>query len=444
MQLICLSVSYHNTPVEWRECLSLPQERMEEAFSKSPLRTGVYEPIAEMVILSTCNRLEVYALVSFAAGMEDSLNAAVQPVLSYMSDVLEIPTAQITPFIRRYAGIQTVEHLFQVASGLDSIAIGETHILGQVSRALETGLQLGSTRHALSSLFRAAIYTGKRVRTETEIGRHPTNISTLGVQLAEKTCGSLSAQNILVVGAGKMGGCTLEALRALEAQQVFLTSRTHAHALEMAGRLGGSVLPYESLPDSLVQADVVFTSSAAPQPILHYTLLEQVMRQRPERPLTLVDLAVPRNVETRVKEIPGVQVLDMDDLQSFAKTTVFGSYQEITRAGGIVKEEVAAYEKLLRVIPFIGELHKKVEEIRQRELEKTLRHLRDYPPEVSDQLEVFSRALVRKILHEPTMHLRAETDQEALDDYLSTLKKLFALSENTVELSLYEGESWEH
>lgn len=443
MQLICLSVSHHNTPVELRECINLAPQVIENAFINSPVRTAPFEAILELAIVSTCNRLEIYGLVSLAAAVEENPLSVIQPVKAYLRDALDIPIPQVDSYFRQYMGGQAVRHLFQVASGLDSIAIGETQVLGQVSRALDTALQFGSARHVLSSVFRAAIHTGKRVRTETEIGRHPTNISKIGVQLAESKMGRLVDRNILVIGAGKMGEYTIDALQSSGVQQIVLTNRTLNHAIEMAEQMGGRVLAYEHLFDGLVEADLVFTSTAAPVPIIHRDLILQVMQRRKGRSMTIVDLAVPRNTEARVKDIPNVDVVDMDDLQTFAKSAVVSSHQEIARAQDIVEEEVTAYEKLLRIIPFIGELHRKVEDIRQREVEKALRRLSNPTPEVSEQMEQLSRSLVRKVLHEPTMHLRTETNQETLTDYVDLLAKLFDLSENVPDF-LKKDNRWEH
>ncbi len=203
MQLVAISVSHHNTPVELRACLSLPVD-FEDAFTHTPVRAGSYTPIREMVLLSTCNRLEVYALVAYE-GVDETPEMIFEPVLAYLHEVFEFPLSQAMPFIQRYSGTQAVEHLFQVAAGLDSIAIGETQILGQVSRALDGALQPGTARHVLSSLFRAAIHTGKRVRTETEIGRKPVSLSMLAIELVEDQIGSLDGCTVLVIGAGKMG-----------------------------------------------------------------------------------------------------------------------------------------------------------------------------------------------------------------------------------------------
>jgi glutamyl-tRNA reductase len=451
MQLICLSVSHHNTPVELRECLSLPVEDLEEGLGHFPIRVNPFETLSEMVILSTCNRLEIYAVVDFqdsdpartaaAAGTAgaENLETVFQPLLDYLRVVFEIPTRRVEPYFRRFNGAQAVRHLYLVAAGLDSIAIGESQILGQVSRSLDTALQIGSARHVLPSLFRAAIHTGKRVRTETVLSRRPVSISTVAVQMAEEKIGRLADRKVLVVGAGKMGGYTLEALQANGARLVTLASRTFAHAIDLAGRFGTTPIPFERLVDVLLDADVVFTSSAAPLPIIHLDMIQKVMTRRSERPLALIDLAVPRNVETRVRELANVRVFDMDDLQAFAKEAIISSHADIARAESIVEEEVGEYEKLLRIIPFLGELHKKVESIRQREVEKTLRHLHNPDPEVCAQIEVLSRSLVQKILHEPTMHLRSESNQETLNDYVDVLARLFDLSEKEAKL-LQNGE----
>jgi glutamyl-tRNA reductase len=442
MQLLCLSVSHHTASVKLRECLSLPTEVLESAFTQHPFRMGPFEPINEMVVLSTCNRLEVYALVAEQEGVRDDAGLAFQFIFNYLDEVLGIPTAEIEPYFRAFSGIHTVEHLYQVAAGLDSIAIGENQILGQVARALEIGLRLGSARHVLSSLFRSAIHAGKRVRKETEIGRRPTSISTIAIQLAETNLGSLADSSVLVIGAGKMGAFALEILKERGMRQIMLVNRTQEHAVDLMKRLGvnGQVLTYDCLVDGLAEVDLVFTSTSSQAPVLWRELIEQVMASRPQRPLMLLDLAVPRNVAMDVKEIPNVYLYDMDDFQAYVKATDEDSYPAIAQANAIVAQEVAAYDKLLHIIPFIGELHRKVELIRQREVEKTLRHLAVADPKINQQIEIFSRALVRKILHEPTMHLRSESDQETLNDYVDTLAKLFDLAENEDGVTLQKGE----
>ncbi len=443
MQLICLTVSHHNTPVELRECLSLSPEDIDSALSKHPLQTGLLQSISELVILSTCNRLEIYALAPGIDGDERAIPLASQPLLAYMREIWNIPVSRVEPFLQILAGSAAVRHLFEVAAGLDSIALGETQILGQVIRALDIALRLGSARHVLSTLFRSAIHAGKRVHSETDVGRNPTNLSAVAVQLAASRLGSLARQAILVVGAGKMGSYTLEALQAQGAARIALTNRTYQHAVDLADQHGGRVLPYEQLREGLVEADLVFASTAASTPIIQADLVGRVMEQRPDRPLMLIDLAVPRNVEGSVRHIAGVQSLDMDDLQTFVQTSAAGQYQDLAVARAIVAEEVTEFEKLLRVTPFLGELHKRAEHIRQYEVRRAMGKLRDPDARVTEQLELLSRALVRKLLHEPTMHLRTVRNPETLGQYVDVLRQLFELDEAEADPLMPHGDIWQ-
>jgi glutamyl-tRNA reductase len=440
LQLLCLSISYHNTPVELRECISLSEEAIFDAFSSHPIHQGDYSAINEMVIISTCNRVELYTSINLPAGLEGDSKTADEPLLAYMSQELGLPTLLVEPYIKSFTGIQAVDHLFRVTSGLDSVAIGESQILGQVSRALEVALRSGSARHVLPSLFQAAVHLGKRVHTETEIGRRPTSISSVAVELAEDVMGSLAGKTILVIGAGKMGGLVLEALSARHVHHTILMNRTFDHAAEMAERFRVSTNPFEQLFERLVQTDLVFTATSSPRSIIHRDLIARVMAQRKQRPLFLIDLSVPRNVGVDAGEIQNVHLYDMDDIQSFARNLQPSRYPDISRAEALVAEQVLEYDRLLQVVPVIGELHKKAEEIRRREVERTLRHLPALDPATCEQIELLSRSLVKKILHEPTMHLRTEANRDTLKDYADTLSRLFDLQAEEPDSELREEE----
>lgn len=428
MRVLCLSVTHHTTPLSLRECLSLSPQQIEEVLERHPIRSAPFESIRELTVLSSCNRLELYAVINPMGYPDDRSGNAGQPVIEYLDKAFGLPAREMSPYLQYFSDGQAVEHLFKVTAGLDSIAVGETQILGQVSRALENSLKAGGAHHVLSSLFRSAIHAGKRVHSETEVGRHPTSISHLAVQLARHRLGTLAGRRVLIVGAGKMGTYAIHALQGEGVQAIILVNRTFEHAAHLAEGTGVVVANYDSLADELTLADVVFTSTAAPGPIIHQAMVAEVMRARQGKPLFLVDLAVPRNVEAEVKSIRGVTLVDMDDLQAFVSTNQDGQ-PEINQAQAIVDEEVSEYMKMLRIIPFIGELHRKIELIRQRELEKTMRNLKQVDPQIGEQLELFSRSLVQKIIHEPTMHLRTESDEETLNDYVDTLARLFDLSE---------------
>jgi glutamyl-tRNA reductase len=441
MQLICLSLSHHNTPLKLRESFSLPDASIAAALEKQPVGSAEFEALREMIVLSTCNRLEVYALVAFTGASEETPEQAFDLLFAYLSLVYALPIGPVEPYFRRFSADAVVEHIFRVTTGLDSIAIGETQILGQVSRALDTALQLGSARHVLSGLFRAAIFTGRRVHTETEIGRHPVSLNSIAIHLAQVTSGPLDGRKILIIGAGKMGKATLEALLQESRCAASVTSPTYAHVLEVTTCCGGTPLPYARLEEGLADADVVFVSTASVELVLTAEMIAEALGKRPERSLTLIDCSVPRNVDPQARAIQGVRLFDMDDLQAYAQENFTRSNLEIARAMEIVAEETGGYLKLLRIVPFIGQLHRKIEDIRQREVEKTLKRLRDTSPEVNEQIEQLSRSLVRKILHEPTSHLRSESNQETLNEYVDALGKLFDLSEQPNDLQPETGET---
>jgi glutamyl-tRNA reductase len=430
MQLICLSATYPNTPLEVLECLNLPEAVLEDVLSERPIREGAYTSVRELAVLSTCNRLEVYALIREEDGA----------LLDYVHRLYPLPAARIDPFLRRYEGMAAARHLFRVAAGLDSIALGETQILGQVARALEAGLRLGITRHALSSLFRAAVRAGKRVRSETEIGRRPVHVGSLGVALAEMRCGGLAGRTALVIGTGKIGGATIAELRERGVREILLANRRMETSHEAAGAYGGTALPYRELFEGLIAADLVITSTSASAAVIETEMVQAAMSGRAGRALAFVDLGMPRNVAPGVRQIPGVQVFDMDDIQAFALSAGASGHAGLAQAEAIVAVEVAEYEKLLKIIPFLGELHRKVEQIRRQELEKALRNLNGAAPEVAEQMEIFSQSLVRKILHEPTMHLRSQAEGETLNDYVDALAKLFDLGENPAEAGFPDGD----
>jgi glutamyl-tRNA reductase len=426
MHLICLSLSHQNTPLKLRESFSLRDEAITNGLQQHAINRDDFMALRELIVLSTCNRLEVYALV---ADDEEASDQAHSLLGDYLRHGLTLPIHLAQPFFRRFSGDAVVEHLFRVATGLDSIAIGETQILGQVSHALELALRLGTARHVLSGLFRAAIFSAKRVHTETEIGRHPVSLNAIAIHLAQESSGALDSKHILVIGAGKMGRGTLEALHQAGSPEIRVTSPTYAHVLEITHCCGGSPLPFDQLAEGLAWADVCFISTAAAEPVLDLERVARVTAQRSQQPLTLIDISVPRNVDPCVRRLAGVSLFDMDDLQAYAQENFTRSHQEISRALEIVQEEIQAYLKLLRIVPFIGQLHRKIEDIRQREVEKTLKRLQDASPEIGEQIELLSRSLVRKILHEPTTHLRSETNQETLNEYVDALGKLFDLSE---------------
>jgi glutamyl-tRNA reductase len=427
MKILCLGLSHRTTPVELRERLSFSDATLRAVLARFGCGQGARpDHLSELVVLSTCNRLELYACASHSPA-DDPVHA----LLDFLAEVHGVRLAEFEHHLYRYIGVEAARHLCRVAAGLDSMILGEPQVLGQVTEAYERALGQHTVGRVLSALFRTAIRAGKRARTETAISRNPASASSVAIRLAEQVVGKLVDRQALVIGAGEMGELVLEALRVRGVRHIAIVNRTQQRATELANRWGGQAYGFEQMADSLVQADIVITSTGAPHTIIGPALLRDVMAQRPQRPLVFMDIAVPRDVDPAVKEIPGVHVFDIDDLHSRLDGSIAERQSEIPLVEAIVEQEVANFEAWLRgveVMPVIADLRQKAEAIRQSEIERTLRHLPDLDPQIREHIQHLSRSLVNKLLHEPTVHLRAEAGNGHAAEYAETVRQLFGLA----------------
>ncbi|HZW03439.1 MAG TPA: glutamyl-tRNA reductase [Anaerolineaceae bacterium] len=442
MKFYCLGISHQTAALEVREPINAAVSDLSAAlrFYRENVERflGAH---SELAVLTTCNRFEVYA----ADPREDnqparSDQAVFQVLLAYIEELTGSSMSERMPQFYRYHDLAVVEHLFRVASGLESQVLGEPQILGQVADALETAVRVKTARHTLSTLFRAALSTGKRAQTETKIGYKPASLSSVAVNVAEQQVGKLRARAILVVGSGEMSQLAVKAFRLRAAQNVTVVSRTYAHAVFLAAQSESKARPFDELPAALRDADIVVSATAAQQPILGVELVRQVMQHREDRPLILVDLAVPRDVDPGVRAIPGVRLFDLDDLKKRLDDTVHHRQVEAAQVGAIVAGEVQAFARWMEVIPTIGKLHRKAERIRQREVQRIRQHLPDLDPDVEAQIEHLSSSLIKKLLHEPTVKLRKQVDQDQLEEHVASLNFLFGLyGEDGLESSEDDG-----
>jgi len=424
--LFSIGISHHNTPQSLRERMSQPPEKLLNLMEAFARRDAAPSALNELAILSTCNRLELYACI---AGSAAEIKG--NPTLSSLIDLLcqngGLSASEVEPYLFQREGFEAVLHLGRVAAGLDSMVIGEPQILGQVAQAHELALKAGSSGHILSALFRAAIHAGKRVRSEIGLGRHSSSVSSAAVRLAESAVDPLAGRSILVVGTGEMGKLALETLHKRGVSQVTVTSRTFEHASQAAQQSGFTAQPFERLPGLVADSDVVFTATSAPLPILERDLVARAMTGRPERPLALVDLGLPRNVERSVRDIPNVRLYDLDDLNSQVDQVRASLEKELPRAEAIVLEEARDFEKWLEIIPIVSELHRQAEAIRRREVERMRQRLPGLDPALDASIELFSQSLVKKLLHNPTMRLRKDPGGK-IKDYSEALAVLFDLT----------------
>ena len=436
MQILCLGLSHHTAPVELRERLNYSAQALEAALDRFRGRATRPARATELVILSTCNRLELYATIPDAAvqtdAQPDGLEALFAPLLDFLGETHGLGAADLNDGFYRLTGRAAIEHLGRVAAGLDSMILGEPQILGQVNGAYSVALRQGAAGPVLSALFRAAIHTGKRARAETDISRNAATISSVAVKMAEKVVGPLAARQVLVVGAGEMAELAVEALRKRGASQITVVNRTRTRAVQLAERWGARVLPFEQLGEALAAADIVLTSTDAPQAVITSDLACAALSARPTRPLVLIDIAVPRDVEPDARRLPNTHYFDIDDIEAHLNGALAERLQEVPRVEAIVAEETRAFLGWLgslEITPLIVGLRAKAEAIRRAEVDKTLRRLPQLGEADRRQIETMTEALVNKLLHEPTLRLKTEAGLRQSSEYAAAARYLFALDD---------------
>jgi glutamyl-tRNA reductase len=381
--------------------------------------------LSEVVVLSTCLRTEVYAVAS-------RFHQAMSDVREFLSAWSGLPPEEFAGHLYEYYDDRAAHHLFTVASGLDSAVLGEGEVLGQVGAAWEAARDESTAGPVLSILFRHAVETGKRVRSETAIARGTTSLSQAAVALAGEQLGTLSGLTTLVIGAGEMGEAMAQALAgALDDQgQLLVANRTWGRATELAARCGGRAIEWGGLTQALTYADVVLASTGSQEFLLVASDLEPLLGERSGRPLLIVDIAVPRDVDPSVGALPGVTLFDMEDLAAFATRAVEGRRAEIPQAEAIVNQELERYletSSQRRVAPIVSALHERAEEVREAELQRFARRLAGLSPAQQQAVEALSRGIVAKLLHDPTVAVKAAAGTPVGEQLAQTLRQLFGL-----------------
>lgn len=422
MQLACLGLSHNTAPVALRERLScaLPAGRTAAIGDRFPGLEG-------LVVLSTCNRIEIYATVAGEADAETLL-------VDYLLAEHPVDIAIFRPYLYFMEGEEVIRHLTTVAAGLDSRVLGEPQILGQVTEAYVQAVDAHTTGPLLDVLFRSAIRAGKRARRETAISSNPASISSVAIALAQDVAGDLRQRRLLVVGAGTMAELALDALRKRGLTRVAIANRSRRHAELLAAGFDGPIYGLDELPTALAEADVVISAATTPAPLITATMVASAMvaaARAGKRRLVLVDVAVPRNVEEAVRELPGVHLFNVDDLREGLDAALEARQRAVPQVEAIIEEELAYLDLELRrlaVRPLIAEFRQRAESIRQQELARTLRFLGDdLDPETRKHVEHLSRALVNKLLHEPTLRLRERASNGEAEHYETAVRDLFAL-----------------
>ena len=419
MRLFAVGLSHRTAPVELRECVDFSRTGVEGALSALADRDAA----RELVILSTCNRAEIYA-----AGDTD---ATAETLGRFFGEYHALPQEQLTPHLYVHKGADAARHLFRVAAGLDSLVVGEPQILGQVKAAYSAANDLHHTGALTNRLFHSAFAVGKRVRSETGLGEGAVSVSYAAIALAKKIFGDLKGLSVLILGAGEMAKLTGIHLQAQQVRQIAIASRTLATAQGLASRLNGRAVPWTDLDAALGTADIVITATGATEPVLTKERIEEVMRPRRNRPLFIIDIALPRDVESSVGDLDQVFLYNIDDLRAIVKENLARRGAELKRADAIVDEEVgrfAAWMQSREIIPTVVALRQRFETIRQAELARLAPKLNGLPPEARARLDEITHLIVEKLLLTPTEQLKSVTDETKVVAYSDALNRLFSLA----------------
>lgn len=425
MHLAMMGLNFKTAPVEVREVLAVPSGALPAALD----RLGALA-VAEGVLLSTCNRTELYVV-------GESVEGLYRIMTEYLAELGGFADpAPILPHLYRHHDFDAAEHLFRVAGGLDSMVIGETQILGQVRDAYRDATAVDTVGKVLHQLFEQAIAVGKRVQTETRIGQNAVSVSYAAVELAKKVFRSLDGRRCMAIGAGETAKLTVKHLQSSGVQDIVIANRTLERAERLAAIIGGTAIPMDQVSHYLQSVDVVISSTGAPGYVLSRQQVAEAVRLRRGRPIFLFDIAVPRDIDPDIGQLDGAFLYDIDDLQAVVSANLQERAAEARQAERIVAEEMDKFRgwlASLEVVPTIRLLRDKVETIRQQELGRALNRLPDLTDRERAVVEAMTVSLVNKILNAPTQHLKGMAGEGAAGDAIATVVRLFDLHRGEAE-----------
>lgn len=419
MKLAVTGLNHTTAPVEVRERLAFDPKRMDEALAQLTAIHGVLEG----VILSTCNRVEV------ALAVEDDIDSR-ECVEQFLAQARNVEHAWVRPHLYCYEDRDAVRHLFRVAASLDSMVVGEPQILGQLKQAWEAARAQGAVNGVLDSVLTRAFSVAKRVRSETEIGQSAVSVSFAAVELAKEIFGSLKGHKVLLIGAGKMSELAARHLARAGVAEILVTNRSAERAQQMSEMFGGRIVDYHDFVSVMHEVDVVIASSGAPHYILRRDDMRRVMGARRNRPMFLIDIAVPRNIEPAVNELESVFLYDIDDLQKVVEQNRQGRKHEADEAEKIVADEVERLLARLRARemgPVIASLQQQLEAVRSAELDKVRGKLGALTPQQEQAVEALTRGIINKIAHAPITELRRHAENPNGSPVVEVIRRLFRL-----------------
>ncbi|MDZ4860274.1 MAG: glutamyl-tRNA reductase [Candidatus Hydrogenedentes bacterium] len=427
MNLVVTGLSHHTSPLELRERLHFPEASIPNALLRLRQSLGG----AGMVILSTCNRVEIYASTESAADKSNDI------LRRFLGEWHGVPESDYRGALYQYEGRETAGHLFRVASSIDSLVVGEAQILGQVHDAYLLAQTEQCTDKVISALFQRAFAIAKEIRSQTNIGAGTVSIGSVAVDLAVSIFSDLAGKTAMIVGSGKMGGATLRSLVSRGVDNVLLVNRSHDRAVNLAEQVRGEAVPFDALEENLPRADIIISSTAAPHHLLGPAQFQRALRRRGNAPFFVIDIAVPRNIDPAVKRMDNVYLYDIDDLQTVANANMEARRQEIDLCMRRIESGVDHYWAWLQGLaaePTIVSMAAGIHQIRERELQKTLVQLPDlgeHDHAVREIFTEFSKRFANAVLHQPTVQLKREVVDHDPHTVLHLVKRLFGLKESS-------------
>ena len=419
-EILLIGINHKTAPVELRECIAFTEDE-----SESALRELSRQPhIKEVLLFSTCNRVEVLVVTTDKA-------EAIDTTKDYIAEANKIPRKAFEDSLYIHEGDEAVRHIFRVASSLDSMVLGEPQILGQVKDAYRIATEAKASGVILNRLLHRTFFVAKRIRTETGIGDHAVSISYAAIELGRKIFGSLEGKNVLLVGAGEMAELAVEHLIRNKAGKFYVANRTFENGVALARRFNGQALRFEEIADSLKLVDIIISSTGSPDYVITREQVKGVIRIRRNRPIFFIDIAVPRDIDPRVNRLTNSYVYDIDDLQGVIEENIEDRQREAIKGERIVDEAVIRFREWyasLEVVPTIVALRTKLEAIAETEIKKTLQSNK-IPESSLGAIQKMAGSLINKIMHDPTVFLKKDGMPGDMSNHIDTVRKLFKLDE---------------
>ena len=418
MKVFVIGLNHKTADVEVREKFAFNGPKLEEGLTAFKEIPGVHEA----VILSTCNRVELYANVK-------NVNEAIEYIKEFLSTFHNIDRRALDNALYIYDDIKAVRHVFRVASSLDSMVIGEPQILGQLKDAFEFALKKKTTGVILNKLLKKAISVAKRIRTETKIAENAVSISFAAVELAKKIFTNLSKRTFMLLGAGEMAELAAKHLIRNGVKDVMVSNRTYERACELAKEFGGRPVRFENFIQEMIRTDILICSTGSPTYVLTKNQMQKVMKERKQEQVFIIDISVPRNIDPEINDLSNVYLYNIDDLQGVVDSNLFERQKEAEKAEKIIEEEISTFIKWqssLDSVPTIKALREKAEEIKREELEKLLNKLSGIGEKEKEAIEYMATAIVNKIIHPPTAALKNASENK--DALVAMIKKLYGIN----------------